>query len=67
MTDTLTPVSVGEGWIEHDRSSACPVDPDSRPMVKLADGYIFDPFLTPERRKWRAGNAMWQNIVAYRP
>ena len=58
---------MAQGWIEHDRSAQCPVDPNSRPMVKLADGYLWDPFLTPERRKWRADHADWTSIVAYKP
>ncbi len=53
-------------WIEHD-GGPCPVNPHSRPKLKFNDGWVFDPYLTPERRKWRAGNAMWQNVVAYIP
>lgn len=55
------------GWIEHDGSPDCPVDPNSRPWLQFNDHYVWDPTLTPERRKWRAGSALWQNVIAYRP
>lgn len=55
------------GWIAHDGGPECPVDPQSRPSLKFNDGWVFDPNLTPERRKWRAGSALWQNVVAYHP